>query len=544
VERGQEFLLPPNMIDWLPEDHLVWFVIDTVAALDTSALHSRAARRRDGKSRTSMAGRASYDPDMLLTLLIYAYACGERSSRRIERLCATDVAFRVICAADAPDHSVLARFRQVHGETFTQLFAQVLRLCRQEGLARLGTVAIDGTKIAANASPLLNRTEQWLRAEAENLDRDSTTRADSADTDGERELARLVLAEADAVDAAEDDQFGTGHDDELPARLRARAGRRERIRAALERIAAEKATEAAEKAASDASRAERDAVALAHAERALRQEIAARHAARDAWEQAWEHAMTNPGAALPKGRAPVAPEQSGSVRRARARLDKARQRVENPDTAPRPGRRRGGRLDHPDNGDPKPEPKANLTDADSTIMPSRRGWVQGYNAQFAITADQIILATAISTNPADVVSYQHMVDQVQRGIADLDATDELGTLLFDAGYASEDTLTAPGPDRLIALGKTHSVRAAARDNPTSGDPPPRATAREAMDHRLRTPEGATLYARRGATVEPGIGNFKKILDRFSQRGLTAVTNEVHLAATAFNLLKIHRAAHS
>lgn len=88
------------------------------------------------------------------------------------------------------------------------------------------------------------------------------------------------------------------------------------------------------------------------------------------------------------------------------------------------------------------------------------------------------------------------------------------------------------------------MRTAARDNPTSGDPPPTATAREAMDHRLRTPEGATLYTRRGATVEPGIGNFKKILDRFSQRGLTAVTNEVHLAATAFNLLKIHRAAHS
>jgi transposase len=89
VDRDQEFLLPPNMIDWLGADHLVWFVIDTVAALDTSMLHERAALRRDGQPACSAAGRAGYDPDMLLTLLIYGYACGERSSRRLERLCAT-----------------------------------------------------------------------------------------------------------------------------------------------------------------------------------------------------------------------------------------------------------------------------------------------------------------------------------------------------------------------------------------------------------------------------------------------------------------------
>ena len=115
-------------------------------------------------------------------------------------------------------------------------------------------------------------------------------------------------------------------------------------------------------------------------------------------------------------------------------------------------------------------------------------------------------------------------------------------LLFDAGYASDATLTAEGPDRLIALGKSHSVQTAARDNPTSGPPPPQVSARAAMDHRLRTPEGANLYKRRGATVEPGIGNFKKILDRYARRGLPAVASETHLAATVFNLLKIHRSA--
>ena len=117
VDREQEFLLPPNMIDWLDADHLACFVIDTVAALDTAGLHPRAALRRDAqpvRSAAGPAGPAGYDPDMLLTLLIYGYACGERSSRRLERLCTTDVAFRLISAGDIPDHAVIARFRQIH----------------------------------------------------------------------------------------------------------------------------------------------------------------------------------------------------------------------------------------------------------------------------------------------------------------------------------------------------------------------------------------------------------------------------------------------
>lgn len=179
VVRDQEFLLPPNMVDWLPDEHLVWFVLDTVAVLDTAALHARVARRRDGGARRSAAGRAGYDPEMLLGLLLYAYCRGQRSSRQIERLCATDVAFRVACAGDVPDHTVLARFRQAHSEVFAGLFAQVLRLCRDAGMARLGTVAIDGTKIAANASRQANRERDWLAAEVERLDQPDTDQAET-----------------------------------------------------------------------------------------------------------------------------------------------------------------------------------------------------------------------------------------------------------------------------------------------------------------------------------------------------------------------------
>src|SRR4051812_2811478 len=112
----------------------------------------------------------------------------------------------------------------------------------------------------------------------------------------------------------------------------------------------------------------------------------------------------------------------------------------------------------------------------------------------------------------------------------------------DAGYCSDANLAAPGPDRLIAITKSRDQLKTARDHPTSGPPPAGCSPRQAMAHRLRTVEGVALYKRRGATVEPGIGNVKKIIDRFSRRGRYAAASELHLAATAFNLMKIHRAA--
>src|SRR5882757_4910134 len=173
------------MRDWLPGDHLVWFVLDTVAGLDLASF--RARRRLGG------AGRAAYDPGMMLALLIYAYALGERSSRQIERLCHTDVAFRIVCASDVPDHVTIARFRAEHEQALGDLFGQVLALCARAGMGRLGVVALDGTKIAANAALSANRTESRLK-----------------------KMAADILAEAADVDAAEDEQFGERRGDELP----------------------------------------------------------------------------------------------------------------------------------------------------------------------------------------------------------------------------------------------------------------------------------------------------------------------------------------
>ena len=149
VDRDQPFLLPPSMRDWLPEDHLAWFVLDVVDRLDTSALHARHPR--------GGVGRRAYDPDMLLALLLYAYCMGVRSSRQIERLCVVDVAFRVLAAGHRPDHTTIARFRQGHEDIAVQLFVDVLMLCAEAGLVRLGVVAIDGTKVEADASMKANR---------------------------------------------------------------------------------------------------------------------------------------------------------------------------------------------------------------------------------------------------------------------------------------------------------------------------------------------------------------------------------------------------
>src|ERR1700744_1731760 len=151
VDRDQPFLLPPAMRAWLPASHPVWLVIAAVGQLDTSAFHKRR--------RTGGPGRAGYDPDMLVTLLIWAYANGVTSSRRIERLCGQDVAFRGVCAGNLPDHVTVARFRQQFAATAGTLFAQVLVLCARLGMGQVGTVALDGTKSASAASRDANRTE-------------------------------------------------------------------------------------------------------------------------------------------------------------------------------------------------------------------------------------------------------------------------------------------------------------------------------------------------------------------------------------------------
>ena len=143
-EREQSFLMPPDVRDWLPEDHFAWFVLEAVARMDLELFY--AAYRGDGRARPA------YEPSMMVALILYAYARGVRSSRRIERACVEDVAYRVLAAQAKPDHATLARFVERHQNALAEVFGGVLGLCAQAGLVGVNVVAVDGSKVSANAS--------------------------------------------------------------------------------------------------------------------------------------------------------------------------------------------------------------------------------------------------------------------------------------------------------------------------------------------------------------------------------------------------------
>ena len=241
--REQAFLLPPDVRDWLPEGHFAWFVLDAVARMDLSAFY--AAYRRDGH------GRAAFDPAMMVALLLYAYARGIRSSRAIERACEEDVAFRVIAAHQVPDHTTIARFRQRHQDALAELFGEILALCAQAGLVQVGVIAVDGTKVHANASERATR-------------------------DFER-IAREILAEAERVDGDEDERLGDRRGDELPEQLATGAGRAKWLAEAKRRLEQQRAQQARPIPASRPAR-------LREAKRRLEEELATEVRANRAYE--------------------------------------------------------------------------------------------------------------------------------------------------------------------------------------------------------------------------------------------------------------------
>jgi transposase len=492
-ERDQGFLLPPDMREWLPQGHLVWFVIDAVDQLDLTGFARRA--------KIGAAGRAPLDPAMLVTLLIYAYAHGERSSRQIERLCAVDIAFRVICGNDGPDHTTIARFRAAHDAAFAELFTQVLVMCARAGLGRFGTVAIDGTKIAASAAKSANRSLAALRAEADR-----------------------VLAEAAAVDAEEDELFGDARGDELPEQFTDPRTRAANIKKALEEIAAEQAAEA-EANAVDA-RVEHWQQRVADSERRLAD---TRADAEARWQQ-WESGQRRGGT---HG---VPPEEHVLVHRARQRLAWARDQHQKAlrRSAKAPTRRASTVV--------------NVTDPQSRLLKAREGFVQGYNAQLAVTDDQLIAAVDVITASPDVNAFVPMMTAVVEAAETITVATgvatTVGVVVADAGYLSTANLTAAGPDRLIATGDRRHLDSQADATPTHGPPPRPLNPLEAMRHRMRDPEHLQTYRRRALTVEPVNGMIKDRhgLRRFTRRGQRAALGELNLTAAVHNLLKLHRAA--
>lgn len=392
-------------------------------------------------------GQAAYEPAMMVALLLYAYCLGERSSRRIERLCKRDVAFRVITANQGPDHTTIARFRQTHEKALASLFTDVLRLCAEAGLVQVGVVALDGTKIKAAAALAANRT-------AETIEKAVTT----------------MLAEARSVDEAEDRLDGTNRE-ALPEALRDRTSRLARLCECQERLTREAA----------------DAVAQQQAK------VEAR--------QAKEAATGQPK----RGRKPRVPLAAADA------------------TA-----------------------KANVTDPESRIMKTQRGYVQGYNAQAVVTAEQIIIAASVTQEANDVKQLHPMLTQAQENLHTIEHPQAIRTALADAGYCSETNLAEAdpaGPALLIAPNKDWKQRQALREQPCPRGRIPRQLGhRDRMERKLLTQRGRRLYKKRGQTVEPVFGQIKdgRGGDCFMRRGRQAGDGEWKLLCATHNLLKLWR----
>ena len=453
-DREQSFLMPPDVREWLAPRHLAWFVIDAVAEMDLDGFY--AAYRVDGRSRPA------YDPAMMVALLLYAYARGIRSSRVIERACDEDVAFRVLAAQQQPDHATIARFVERHEHAIAGLFGEVLTLCARSGLAKVGVIAVDGTKVAANALRNENRDYE--------------------------QLAREVLEEVKAVDAAEDELYGDAFGDELPPEFATAQGRRGWLREAKRRLEAERA---ANPQPVPRSRPKR----LKEAKRRLDEEL-------------WTEVRAN---------------RAYEDYRARGRMKDGR---------------RFGRPPDPYRPPDTPEGRVNVTDPDSRVVKGLRGWMQGYNGQAVVNEHQVILAAEVETVGADFGHLEPMLDAAQGELAAAGVTDTPEVLLADAGYWHGEQM-----ERIVDRGiqvlipPDTSRRRTTRRNWDGGH-------YDFMRRVLATDRGGGLYRRRQPMVEPVFAQmkFNRGLDRFRRRGRGAVRAEWRLITATHNLLKLHRHA--
>ena len=472
----QTYLLPPSPREWLPEGHLAYFVMTVVQELDIGAIEAEI-QKKDPR------GERPYSPRMMTALILYAYAAGVFSSRKIERATYEDVAFRVICGESHPHFTSINRFRLEHRKALADLFVQGLRMCERAGLKTLGHVALDGSKVQANASKhkamsygRMKDEEKRLQAEIESL-----------------------LRRADEVDAAEDAEYGPDmRGDELPEELRHRESRLRRIRD----VKAELEKEAAEARAAHL----RD-----NAEQ-LRQTV-------DDKTPRQRRAATTLAA------------------KAEEKANKLSPRDDDDDD------NNGGtatqlslhRVQTKPDGKPKDKAQRNFTDADSRIMVRNGVFLQAYNAQAAVSEDQIIVAHGVTNDPTDAEQLAPMLERVAEN------TGQRATIVTaDTGYLSEANITycaKTDVDAYIALRKADAQKL------TSVPDTPRLITHWDMLHKVSSPRGRRIYALRKILVEPVFGQIKAAMGfrRFSLRGLTKVASEWGIVCLCHNLLKLFRA---
>jgi hypothetical protein len=440
---------------------------------------------------------------MLVVLLLYAYCVGIPSSRKIEKACWEDAAFRVLTGNQQPDHSRISDFRRRHLGALAGLFVQVLRLCQKAELVSLGHVALDGTKVKANASKHKAMSHERMLKSERQL---------------EAEM-RALLRKAEILDAQEDSQYGKGkRGDELPEELQRRSSRLEWIRKAKAELEAEAAAAKAAQRQQQADAAEQEAAEAdasgddPASKRAAHRRRGARKRADDAETLARDKAEA-------AGHEPPAITADGVS-----------------DLLAMPSRQ----LPTDAAGRPKASAQRNFTDPDSHILKGSDGWIQGYNAQAAVDGDhQVIVAIGVSNQASDAVHLVPMLERIQANTGQLPAV-----LTADAGYCSTTNLEACEQRGLEAYISTSRQQHGKRPRPSRGRPPNDLDARGRMDRKLRSKAGQAIYGLRKTVVEPVFGQIKgsRRLDRFRLRGLEQVNGEWALMATTHNLLKLFRAS--
>jgi transposase len=476
---------------------LVWTILGAVEQMDLGRFNE--AYRLGG------AGRAPYDPAVMVALLMYAYARGNRSSRGIERACWEDVAYKVITGMRTPDHSTIAEFRRRHETEIAELFDDVLGLCREAGLVSVGVITIDGTKIKANASMDQNRSY--------------------------RELVTEILREAEEIDRREDELYGEKRGDELPEQLRTPEGRRAALEEAKRRIEERKGRAISEEQASAEVEVDPELVLGRDKRRGGRREWP-RVARRELEKQREREARP-----IPRDREDRLFQALGRLEE-NHRIDLAANdayehwRATERDTLGRVLKGNSKPFVAPE----LPEGTINLSDPDSRVMrtqgtPPR----QAYNAQTAVNDRQIILAAEITIDAPD---FGHLAPMLETTLSHLErhgVSERPEAVIADAGYWHNrqiEQVTNRGIEVLIP--PDGNMREGKRPGWEHGF-------YEAMRRKLTSERGRKLYAQRKITVEPVYGQIKynRRIDRFMRRGRAAAQSEWRLVTASHNILKLH-----
>src|SRR5579864_2743025 len=395
-DRDQVFLMPPDPRDWLPEGHLAWTVLDAVREMNLDAFY--------GVYRVDGHGRPAYDPAMMVALLLYAYARGNRSSRAIERACWEDVAYKVITGMRTPDHSTIAEFRRRHEADIEELFDDVLGLCREAGLVSVGVITIDGTKIKANASMDQNRSY--------------------------REIVTQILREAEEIDRREDELYSDARGDELPEQLRTVEGRRAALAEAKRRIEERKGRAISEEETVTEPVVNPELVLGRAGRRGGRREWP-RVARRELEEQRQRRAQP-----IPRDREDRLFQALGRLEE-NHRVDLAaneayeRWRATERDTLGRVLKGNSKPFVAPE----LPEGTINLSDPDSRVMrtqgtPPR----QAYNAQTAVNDRQIILAAEVTVDAPDFGHLEPMLETTLSHLERHGVSQQPEAVIADCGY--------------------------------------------------------------------------------------------------------------